>query len=115
MPLYRYECSDADCAKIFQKKGQVGVDSIDCKYCGKEAVKLAPQTSEPTVKVVIDKFRGKSVLRNINNIMKKRSRDYQKKYELGEMVSKYGIDSIKKNSSFLDPETGKKKTVWEEK
>ena len=115
MPLYKFECSNIDCRKTFLKKGVAGVDSAKCKYCGKEAVKLAPQTSEPTIRVVVDKFRNKSVLRNINNIMKKRSRDYQKKYELGEMLSKFGIDSIKKNSSFFDPKTGKKKTVWEEK
>lgn len=113
MPLYRYKCKK--CGEEFTAiMKPPAADVKDCK-CGGAGERLLNRTLDPTVKVVLDKYRRKSVLRNINKIMRERSFWYQKNHELGDMVKKHGFEAVSKNSNFFDAETGlvkkdKKKT-----
>ncbi len=113
MPLYNYKCTL--CSTNIRKIEPPGTEEIKCTNCEGIALRLPSLSSEPTVKVVLDKSKKKSVMRNINDIMRRRSKNYQKKYELGEMIGKHGYDQIKRTSSFISKETGKTKTKWDEK
>lgn len=114
MPLYNFKCNL--CSASTRRIEPPGTDYIVCPHCNEgSAVRMPSLSSEPTVKVVLDKSKKKSVMRGINEIMRKRSKNYQRKYELGEMIGKHGYDQIKRTSSFISKETGKTKTRWDEK
>ncbi len=105
MPLYKYEC--ANCNTIFDRLITPPSPAVArCFSCGGVAQKLLTRSLSPTVKVLLDKYRKKSVLRNINKVMKDRSWNHQKKYEIGGMISKYGVGYLKKVTNFFDKTTG---------
>ena len=104
MPLYKYKC--LKCGQIIEKLTPPGIlKNVNCK-CGGMARKIISKSLKPAVKVLLDKYRNKSVLCNINKIMKKCSWNYQKRYESDEMIANHGLTTIQKQTDFFDPETG---------
>lgn len=108
MPLYRFCCTKCD--NMFTKICVVGnYQNVLCEQCQSLCIKMPSQINAPVINVTLDRYKNKKVMCNINKIMLDRSREYQKKYELGEMIEKHGLDVIKKNTGFFDAEGKLKK------
>ena len=106
MPFYRFQCTNCDI--VFTTICHPdNIKDTRCQKCGDISTMLPSLINEPTVNVCLDGHKRKKVMRGINRIMKDRSKKYQKKYELGEMVEKFGVDKIAKNTNFINQKTGK--------
>lgn len=57
------------------------------------------------------KYHGKSGLRNLTQVVKKRSRDHMIE-NVGEMIEKHGYDAMKDSPLLKD---GRKRTRWDDK
>lgn len=113
MPVYSYACDK--CGKIFKKIVPPKTETMPCE-CGGTGLKQVSLPIDPTVKVALNQgHKRKSVIRGINQIMKARSRNYQKKYEVHDMIAEHGFKNVAKNTSLINPETKKIKTKWDEK
>jgi putative FmdB family regulatory protein len=108
MPLYRYKCEK--CELEFERIANPPPEAVcECKKCKGVAKKMINNSLAPTVMVKLDKYHNKSVMRNINKVMRNRSWNHQKNYEVDGLINKHGEKFVKRVTDFFDKETGKLK------
>ena len=97
MPKYAFKC-DA-CGVQFVKITPYELRKYcDCPSCGNVAKVLPSMPQKLVVDEKLDTYRNKSTKRNINEVMKKRTEDHVKKHEVGELVSRWGKERLRKTS-----------------
>lgn len=110
MPFYNYKCNS--CHKDLTKKTTIkDRDEIVNCGCGGFFERMISTLDSFEVTELSDKYRNKSIKKNITEILKKRTRDYSKK-NIGAMIEDKGIEDVSKTSMMKN---GKVKTVWDEK
>jgi len=118
MPLYRYKCSSCNWQSDLIKRT---IDERDnefkCRECDKECKRMigaplgAVVTEQPTKEA---KYRGKSVRKGINEELKKRAHSHFVRNEMDDLIQKYGVKHAKQ-VGWIDPKTGKKRKLIDEK
>lgn len=109
MPIYKFKCKKCDkmVKKITDSKNR---NDITCPECNTIMEFELPYLSKDSVAVydLVDKDRGKQVMRNINEIMRERAKEHNQDQEAGEFIEKNGgMRAVM--SGYLDPE--KKKII----
>ncbi len=115
MPLYKFKCpicSRIEVIKLSMKERDELALTCTNTLCSNGIMsRIITSISEPTVMETGSQYHGKQVRRNIQSILKKRSRDDMKQ-NVGEYIEKHGITDVNRTTLLKD---GKKRTVWDEK
>lgn len=109
MPIYNYRCDkcNINLRKIIKYKDR---NTVSCPKCGRKLDFLLPDLNKDSVAVydMVDKDRGKQVIRDVNKIMRERAKIHRQDQEAGEFVEKNGgMRAVM--AGYIDPE--KKKVI----
>ena len=68
--------------------------TIKCE-CGSKMLFQLPTSISSTVFETTNKYRGKKIVRGVQNMLKKRMKTNAAKYEYKDRIDKYGLDDAK--------------------
>jgi len=118
MPLYGYKCSSCNWSSDLIKRSIDDRDKVfKCKECDKPCKRVigsplgAVVTEQPTKEA---KYKGKSVRKGVNDELKKRSHEHFVEHEMDDLIQKHGVKHAKR-VGWIDPKTGKKRGLIDEK
>lgn len=90
MPIYNYTCPN--CNAGFKKLVKNQTIQVACGDCGAIAERALPTNVNAVVMETRDAYRGKKVVKGIEQTLKDRSVKHHDKYELAEKIDKFGMN-----------------------
>jgi len=116
MPIRIYVCDK--CAeekrKLFKTREEENSYVCPvCSKCGTSMKKKAAIVSNAIVKEQADSYRNKQIKKDLNSIMKRRTKEHHVKYELPDLVAKYGTKYAKEQGWLREDGTPKKMEDYE--
>lgn len=120
MPFYKYKCENKSCnwaSDVVKRSISERDNEFLCKECGNQCRRLIGSplgsiiTEQPTKEA---QYRGKSVKKGINAELRKRAHRHFMEHEMDDLIEQHGVKHAK-NVGWLDPKTGKKRKLIDEK
>ena len=87
MPRYRYTC--ADCSSVEVRLVRDRSEAFKCE-CGGEMSRGVPNIADPITLERKDPWRNKQVLKDMDSILKARSKKHFTEFEIKSQVEKWG-------------------------
>jgi putative FmdB family regulatory protein len=94
MPIYSYKCDK--CNKIIKKLQKTPSETLPCPCGAGRASFQIPSTASSTTLETKDKYRGKSLPKNQDKLLKKRMKEHHNAYEIEEKIDRHGLKEAQK-------------------
>ncbi len=72
-------------------------ETIECSHCGGISHKQLPKRLSSTIMETKDRYQGKKLMKNQDQMMKKRLREHDARYGMETKIETHGIDEAVKN------------------
>lgn len=94
MPFYNYKCQKCENEYSDLAKPK---EEVKCPECGQSNSPQLPSGAEQITMDTKDSWRGVKVPKNQDRALKRRMYEYQRRYELEEMIEHNGLETAKRN------------------
>lgn len=93
MPVFNFKCEQ--CEREWKDLVKAGENS-NCPNCKKEVPSLMPKAASTVVMETPSKLQGKKIVKGIDKMLKDRSDQHLRKYELADRIDEHGLDDAKR-------------------